>query len=81
MNHDQDAGITIVLARWNRLSVPSFMNAGDEPSVVLNKVLEGKLSFGYNAATGEYGDMLVMGVVDPTKERALHCKMQLPSPA
>jgi chaperonin GroEL len=42
-------------------------NAGDEPSVIVNKVLEGKGSFGYNAASGEYGDMLAMGVVDPTK--------------
>ena len=42
-------------------------NSGDEPSVVVNKVLEGKGSFGYNAATSEFGDMLAMGVVDPTK--------------
>ena len=42
-------------------------NAGDEPSVVVNKVIEGKGSFGYNAASSEYGDMLAMGVVDPTK--------------
>jgi chaperonin GroEL len=42
-------------------------NAGDEPSVVLNKVAEGKGTFGFNAATGEYGDMVEMGVLDPTK--------------
>ena len=42
-------------------------NAGDEPSVVLNKVVEGKGNFGFNAATGEYGDMVEMGVLDPTK--------------
>ena len=42
-------------------------NAGEEPSVVLNKVLEGKGSFGYNAATGEYGDLIEMGILDPTK--------------
>ncbi len=42
-------------------------NCGEEPSVVLNKVKEGKDSFGYNAATGEYGDMLAMGILDPTK--------------
>ena len=41
--------------------------AGGEPSVVVNKVLEGKGNFGYNAATGEYGDMLEMGILDPTK--------------
>jgi chaperonin GroEL len=42
-------------------------NTGDEPSVVLNKVVEGKGNFGYNALTGEYGDMVGMGVLDPTK--------------
>ena len=42
-------------------------NAGDEPSVVVNKVVEGKGNFGYNAATGEYGDMVELGVLDPTK--------------
>ncbi|MBI4807609.1 MAG: chaperonin GroEL [Nitrosomonadales bacterium] len=67
VNHDQDAGITIVLRAMESPIRAITMNAGDEPSVVVNKVLEGKGSFGYNAATGEYGDMLVMGVVDPTK--------------
>ena len=42
-------------------------NAGDEPSVIVNKVAEGKGNFGYNAATGEYGDMFEMGILDPTK--------------
>ncbi|MBS0554674.1 MAG: chaperonin GroEL, partial [Proteobacteria bacterium] len=42
-------------------------NAGDEPSVVVNKVVEGKGNFGFNAASGEYGDMVEMGVLDPTK--------------
>ena len=42
-------------------------NAGDEASVVLNKVAEGKGSYGYNAATGEYGDMIEAGILDPTK--------------
>jgi chaperonin GroEL len=42
-------------------------NAGDEPSVVIAKVLEGSGNFGYNAATGEYGDLVEAGVVDPTK--------------
>ena len=42
-------------------------NAGEEPSVVLNKVAEGKGNFGMNAATGEYGDLVEMGVLDPTK--------------
>ncbi len=67
VNHDQDAGITIVLRAMESPIRAITMNAGDESSVVVNKVLEGKGSFGYNAATGEYGDMLAMGVVDPTK--------------
>jgi len=66
-NHDQDAGITIVLRAMESPIRAITMNAGDEPSVVVNKVLEGKGSFGYNAASSEYGDMLDMGVVDPTK--------------
>ena len=67
VNHDQDAGITIVLRAMEAPIRAITMNAGDEPSVVVNKVLEGKGSYGYNAATSEYGDMLAMGVVDPTK--------------
>jgi chaperonin GroEL len=66
-NHDQDAGITIVLRAMESPLRAIVDNAGDEPSVVVNKVMEGKSSFGYNAATSEYGDMLDMGVVDPTK--------------
>jgi len=42
-------------------------NSGAEPSVVLNKVVEGKDSFGYNAQTAEFGDLVQMGVIDPTK--------------
>jgi chaperonin GroEL len=42
-------------------------NAGDEPSVVVNKVVEGKGNFGFNAQTAQYGDLVEMGVVDPTK--------------
>ena len=67
VNHDQDAGITIVLRAMESPIRAITMNAGDEPRVVVNKVLEGKGSFGYNASTSEYGDMLAMGVVDPTK--------------
>ncbi|MFA6969925.1 MAG: chaperonin GroEL [Gallionella sp.] len=66
-NHDQDAGITIVLRAMEAPLRAIVSNAGDEPSVVVNKVVEGSGSFGYNAATSEYGDMLAMGVVDPTK--------------
>ena len=66
-NHDQDAGITIVLRAMEAPMRAIATNAGDEPSVIVNKVLEGKGSYGFNAASGEYGDMLEMGVVDPTK--------------
>jgi len=66
-NHDQDAGITIVLRAMESPLRAIVFNAGEEASVVINKVLEGKGNFGYNAATGVYADMLEMGVVDPTK--------------
>ncbi|BCZ84703.1 chaperonin GroEL [Paraburkholderia terrae] len=66
-NSDQDAGIHIVLRALEAPLRVIASNAGDEPSVVIAKVLEGKGSFGYNAATGEYGDLVEAGVVDPTK--------------
>jgi chaperonin GroEL len=66
-NHDQDAGITIVLRALESPLRCIVHNAGDEPSVVVNAVLAGKANFGYNAASGEYGDMMAMGVIDPTK--------------
>jgi len=66
-NADQDAGIRIVLRALEAPLRAIAANAGDEPSVVIAKVLEGKGAFGYNAATGEYGDLLQMGVIDPTK--------------
>ena len=66
-NHDQDAGITIVLRALESPLRAIVDNAGDEPSVVVNQVLGGSGSYGYNAASGVYGDMLEMGVVDPTK--------------
>ncbi len=66
-NHDQDAGIKIVLRSLEQPLREIVANAGDEPSVVVNKVVEGKGNFGFNAATGEYGDMVEMGVLDPTK--------------
>jgi chaperonin GroEL len=73
-NHDQDAGIKIV---WRALEEPLrwiAANAGDEPSVVLNKVIEGKGNFGYNAQSSQYGDLVEMGVVDPTK--VARCALQ-----
>ena len=66
-NADQEAGIKIVLRAVEEPLRQIVANAGDEPSVVLNKVAEGKGNFGYNAATGEYGDLVEMGVLDPTK--------------
>ena len=66
-NHDQDAGIKIVLRAMEQPMREIVANAGDEPSVVVNKVAEGTGNFGYNAATGVYGDMVEMGVLDPTK--------------
>src|SRR5215470_11656080 len=66
-NHDQDAGIKIVMRALEEPLRQIVANSGDEASVVLAKVLEGKGSFGWNAATGEYGDLVQMGVIDPTK--------------
>ncbi|MBL8443545.1 MAG: chaperonin GroEL [Zoogloeaceae bacterium] len=66
-NHDQDAGIKIVLRAIEQPLREIVANAGDEPSVVMNRIVEGSGNFGYNAATGEYGDMVEMGVLDPTK--------------
>ena len=66
-NHDQEVGIQIARRAMEEPLRQIVINAGEEGSVVLNKVAEGKGSFGYNAATGEYGDMLAMGILDPTK--------------
>jgi chaperonin GroEL len=66
-NSEQEAGIRIVLRALEEPLRQIVVNAGGEASVVLNKVLEGAGSFGYNAATEEYGDLIEMGVLDPTK--------------
>jgi len=66
-NPDQDAGIKIVLRAIEEPLRMIVANAGDEPSVVVNKVVEGKGNYGFNAATAAYGDMVEMGVLDPTK--------------
>ncbi|HEY1058066.1 MAG TPA: chaperonin GroEL [Limnobacter sp.] len=66
-NPDQDAGIKIVLRAMEEPLRMIVTNAGEESSVVANKVMAGEGNFGYNAATGEYGDMVEMGVLDPTK--------------
>jgi len=67
-NHDQDVGIEIARRAMSEPLKMIVANAGAEPSVVLNKVLENtNINYGYNAATDEYGDMLEMGILDPTK--------------
>jgi chaperonin GroEL len=66
-NPEQDSGIQIVLRALEEPLRQIVNNAGGEPSVVLNRVLAGKGSFGYNAATEEYGDLIEMGILDPTK--------------
>ncbi|HTS54841.1 MAG TPA: chaperonin GroEL [Burkholderiales bacterium] len=66
-NHDQDAGIKIAMRALEEPLRQIVANTGDEPSVVLAKVLDGKGSYGWNAATGDYGDLVQMGVIDPTK--------------
>jgi len=66
-NPDQEAGIKIVLRALEEPMRQIVANTGDEPSVVVNKVAEGKGNFGFNAQTSQYGDLVEMGVVDPTK--------------
>ncbi|MEW5838303.1 MAG: chaperonin GroEL [Pseudomonadota bacterium] len=66
-NHDQDVGVSIALRAMEEPLRTIVANAGDEPSVILNKVAEGSGNFGYNAASSEYGDMIEMGILDPTK--------------
>jgi chaperonin GroEL len=66
-NADQDAGINIVLRAMEEPIRIIVSNAGDEASVVVNAVLASKGNIGFNAATGEYGDLVAQGVIDPTK--------------
>ncbi len=67
-NDDQQAGISAALRAMEWPLRQIVANAGDEASVVLNKIrTEGEGNYGYNAATGEYGDMLAMGILDPAK--------------
>jgi chaperonin GroEL len=66
-NADQDAGIQIVLRAVEDPMRQIVSNAGIEPSVVVNKVIDGKGNYGFNAANETYGDMVEMGVLDPTK--------------
>jgi chaperonin GroEL len=66
-NDDQTTGIGILRRAIQEPLRMIVRNAGEEASVVLNKVLEGKGAYGFNAGTGEYGDMIEMGIIDPTK--------------
>jgi chaperonin GroEL len=66
-NEDQNAGITIALRAMEEPLRLIVSNAGAEASVVLANVAAGKDNYGYDAATGEYGDMIKLGILDPTK--------------
>jgi chaperonin GroEL len=66
-NAEQDAGIKIVLRALEEPLRQIAANAGQEPSVVIDKVQSGEGNFGYNALTGEYGDLVQMGILDPCK--------------
>ncbi len=66
-NEDQNHGILIAKRAMEAPLREIVANAGEEPSVVLNKVAGGKGNYGYNAQTGEYGDMVELGILDPTK--------------
>jgi chaperonin GroEL len=66
-NEDQNTGIAAALRAMEGPLRQIVGNAGDEASVVLDKVRQGEGNFGYNAATGEYGDMIAMGILDPAK--------------
>ncbi|MBX2868224.1 MAG: chaperonin GroEL [Acidiferrobacterales bacterium] len=66
-NQDQDTGIRIVLRSMEEPLRQIVSNAGDDASVILNEVKNNSGAYGYNAGTAEYGDMLEMGILDPTK--------------
>jgi chaperonin GroEL len=66
-NEDQTTGIKILARSIEEPLRQIVTNAGEDAAVVLNRVREGRGTFGYNAATSEYGDMIEMGILDPTK--------------
>jgi chaperonin GroEL len=66
-NEDQNQGIAAALRAMESPLRQIVSNAGDEASVVLDKVRQGEGNYGYNAASGEYGDMIEMGILDPAK--------------
>jgi len=67
INEDQNHGIQIAMRAMEAPLREIVTNAGEEPSVIVNRVKEGKGNFGYNAATGEFVDMVEAGILDPTK--------------
>jgi chaperonin GroEL len=66
-NHDQTVGIAILRRAIEEPLRQIVANAGEEPSVIVNKVQEGTGAFGYDASTGQYGDLIELGIIDPTK--------------
>ena len=79
-NEDQNVGIALARRAMEAPLRQIVTNAGDEASVVLDKVKQDKGNFGYNAATSEYGDMIKMGILDPTKvTRSCHSKCRFGS--
>ena len=66
-NEDQNVGINIARKAFESPLRQIVANAGEEPSVIVNKVIDGKDSFGFNAASGDFGDMIEMGILDPAK--------------
>jgi chaperonin GroEL len=66
-NEDQNVGIALLRRAVEAPLRQIVANAGDEPSVVVDKIKQGSGNYGFNAATGEYGDMIEMGILDPAK--------------
>ena len=66
-NHDQDVGVSILRRAMEEPLRQIVTNSGDEASVVVSAVKSGSGNYGYNAATGEYGDMFEFGIIDPAK--------------
>ena len=79
-NEDQNVGIKVALRAMEAPLRQIVINAGEEASVIANAVKNGEGNFGYNAYSEQYGDMLAMGILDPTKVTRSACSLPLPSP-
>jgi chaperonin GroEL len=79
-NADQDAGIKLIMRAIEEPIRIIVQNAGDEPSVVVAAVLAGKGNYGFNAQNAQYGDMIEMGILDPTKVTRTRCRTPPRSP-